>query len=226
MCLGFRVCVGLTTRSGRAIAEALDADALASRHPLDRAQYVWIKTMLEGQILTWGGDRVDMANSMESRPAFLDHHLAEFAVRIPPKLRIRDGVEKWVLREAMKEVLPEVLYKRKKFAFMAPPGDTDSAKQRAVDQLIERWLAPDRVEGAGIFEPHCVEEFLERSRVSKDAVQKKRQDIILNHLLQIQMLHEQFASKDLHSAPDRSDNCRNDDEAACRELNQTGACSS
>ena len=41
---------------------------------LDKAQYVWIKTMLEGQILTWGGDRVDMAHSMEARPAFLDHH--------------------------------------------------------------------------------------------------------------------------------------------------------
>ena len=64
---------------GRAIADALDADAIRNRHPLDKAQYVWIKTMLEGQILTWGGDRVDMANSMEARPAFLDHHLAEYA---------------------------------------------------------------------------------------------------------------------------------------------------
>jgi asparagine synthase (glutamine-hydrolysing) len=60
-----------------AIANTLDKDMLDGRHPLDRAQYVWIKTMLEGQILTWGGDRVDMANSMEARPAFLDHHLAQ-----------------------------------------------------------------------------------------------------------------------------------------------------
>ena len=33
--------------------------------------------------------------------ACLDHHLAEYATRIPPDVRIRDGVEKWVLREAM-----------------------------------------------------------------------------------------------------------------------------
>ena len=55
---------------GHAIAAKLDAEAIRGRHPLDVAQYVWIKTMLEGQILTWGGDRVDMAHSLEARPAF------------------------------------------------------------------------------------------------------------------------------------------------------------
>ncbi len=101
---------------GAAIAAELDRDYLHNRHPLDKAQYVWIKTMLEGQILTWGGDRVDMANSMEARPAFLDHHLAEMAANIPPNLRIKEKTEKYVLREAMKGLLPEVLYKREKFA--------------------------------------------------------------------------------------------------------------
>ena len=60
-----------------AIAERIDRSMLEGRHPLDIAQYTWSKCQLEGQILNWGGDRVDMANSMESRPAFLDHHVAE-----------------------------------------------------------------------------------------------------------------------------------------------------
>src|SRR5690606_1420531 len=47
-----------------AIAAKIDRRQLEGRHLLDRVQYSWIKTMLEGQILTWGGDRVDMANSM------------------------------------------------------------------------------------------------------------------------------------------------------------------
>ena len=72
---------------GKAIAEQLDADQLDGRHALDKAQYVWIKTMLEGQILTWGGDRVDMANSMEARPAFLDHHLAACLLYTSPSPR-------------------------------------------------------------------------------------------------------------------------------------------
>src|SRR5690606_40743325 len=114
--------------AGEAIAATLDGEQLKGRHALDKAQYVWCKTMLEGQILTWGGDRVDMANSMEARPAFLDHHLAALAVQLPPEHRIKGRIEKWVLREAMKGILPEVLYKREKFAFMAPPAHTDEKK--------------------------------------------------------------------------------------------------
>jgi len=57
--------------------------------------------MLEGQILTWGGDRVGMASSMEARPAFLDHRLPTVAVQVPPELRIKVRTEKYILREAM-----------------------------------------------------------------------------------------------------------------------------
>src|SRR5690606_22863888 len=92
-----------------AIAAELDPDMLRDRHPLDKAQYVWIKTMLEGQILTWGGDRVDMAHSLEARPAFLDHHLAEAAAGIPPTMRIKGLTQHSVLPDAMKGVLPERL---------------------------------------------------------------------------------------------------------------------
>ncbi|MCA9469676.1 MAG: asparagine synthase (glutamine-hydrolyzing), partial [Nitrospira sp.] len=48
-----------------AIADGFPAHKMKGRHALDIAQYTWIKTMLECQILNWGGDRVDMANSME-----------------------------------------------------------------------------------------------------------------------------------------------------------------
>lgn len=120
---------------GAAIAETFNSDALKNRHPLDKAQYVWIKTMLEGQILTWGGDRVDMANAMEARPPFLDHHLAEYAAMLPPSMRIHGRTEKYVLREAMKGLLPETLYKREKFAFMAPPAHTDPKNGR----LSSHW---------------------------------------------------------------------------------------
>ncbi len=180
-----------------AIAGEIDPAMVRGRHPLDIAQYTWSKTMLEGQILTWGGDRVDMANSMESRPAFLDHNLAEFAVRIPPSLRIRKGVEKWVLREAMKGVLPEVLYKRQKFAFMAPPSHTDVTKQQAVEKLIGRWLTPELVGDAGLFEGERVQDFLRQLPNETDPVTSKRNDIILNHLLQLHILHQQFVADDV-----------------------------
>lgn len=175
-----------------AIAEAIDPDAVAGRHPLDRAQYTWSKTMLEGQILNWGGDRVDMANSMESRPAFLDHHLAEAAVLVPPELRIHGTTEKWVLREAIKGVLPRVLYEREKFAFMAPPAHTDAAKRAGLEELADRYLSRRSIEEAGLFDPDAVAGFLESARTDRDPVSQTRRDKILNHLLCLQVLHHQL----------------------------------
>lgn len=128
-----------------AIAHSFDHDQLKDRHVLDKAQYTWSKTMLECQILNWGGDRVDMAHSMESRPAFLDHHVAEMAREIPPHLRIKGNTEKWVLREAMKSILPKVLYEREKFAFMSPPAHTEKKKRNALQALKDQYLSNDAI---------------------------------------------------------------------------------
>ncbi len=183
---------------GAAIANALDESAMRGRHPLDVAQYVWIKTMLEGQILTWGGDRVDMANSMEARPAFLDHHLAEFAATIPPQYRIRGITEKWVLREAMKGVLPRVLYEREKFAFMAPPAHTDPAKRKALGALTSRYLNSGSIRHSNLLDEGGVRDVLDRyaddSRPRDELVQL---DAVVNHLLGVQILHDQLVDQDV-----------------------------
>ena len=183
---------------GDAIANALDADMLEGRHPLDKAQYVWIKTMLEGQILTWGGDRVDMANSMEARPAFLDHHLAEYASRIPPSMRIRGRVEKYVLREAMRGLLPKVLYEREKFAFMAPPAHTDPKKWQAMKALSDRYLSDEAITASGLLSTTGVNKLFETHENPDTTTATQVQlDAVINHLLSVQILHEQFVATDV-----------------------------
>ncbi|HAR56052.1 MAG TPA: asparagine synthetase B, partial [Idiomarina baltica] len=166
--------------------------------PLDRAQYVWIKTMLEGQILTWGGDRVDMANSMEARPAFLDHHLAEYAFTVPPHLRIKGNKEKYVLREAMKGLLPETLYKREKFAFMAPPAHTDPEKWKAVERLAEEFLSEQAVKDAGLLDFDAVQAVFARHSSSDVTAEEQVQlDAVINHMLGVQVLHHHFVATDV-----------------------------
>jgi asparagine synthase (glutamine-hydrolysing) len=183
---------------GAAIAGALDKDMLENRHPLDKAQYVWIKTMLEGQILTWGGDRVDMANSMEARPPFLDHHLAEFATRIPPTFRIKGKTEKYVLREAMKGVLPKVLYEREKFAFMAPPAHTDPKKWAAMKSLANKYLSDEAIDKTGLLDKDNVKKLFELHEASDTPVATQvKLDAVINHLLGIQILHKHFVETDV-----------------------------
>jgi asparagine synthase (glutamine-hydrolysing) len=183
---------------GKAIAATLDQSQLDDRHALDKAQYVWIKTMLEGQILTWGGDRVDMANSMEARPAFLDHHLAAAAVQVPPELRIKGKTEKYVLREAMKGLLPEVLYKREKFAFMAPPAHTDDTKWQQMMQLADKYLSADAIDAAGLLDKTGVKALFARHDLPETtAAEKVQMDAMINHLLGVQILHQHFIATDV-----------------------------
>lgn len=183
---------------GKAIAEALDEDMIDGRHPLDKAQYVWIKTQLEGQILTWGGDRVDMANSMEARPAFLDHHLAEYAAKIPPSMRIKGRTEKYVLREAMKGVLPNVLYEREKFAFMAPPAHTDPEKWSAMRKLADKYLSPEAIEDAGVLDHAAVTRLFELHEDENTSASTQVQlDAVINHMIGIQVMHDKFVRADI-----------------------------
>jgi len=183
---------------GQAIAEQLNPEQLEGRHALDRAQYVWIKTMLEGQILTWGGDRVDMVHSMEARPAFLDHHLAEVAVQVPPELRIKGKTEKYVLREAMAGLLPEVLYKREKFAFMAPPAHTEPKKWQQMKELAKTYLNAQAIADAGLLSADGVNALFARHEdpATSDA-ERVQMDAVINHLLGVQMLHRLFIASDI-----------------------------
>src|SRR5262249_32338598 len=72
---------------------------LAGRLAVDRASYLWSRSALANSILRTLGDGTEMAHGIEGRLPFLDHRLFEFACQLPIAFRIRDGVEKWVLRE-------------------------------------------------------------------------------------------------------------------------------
>ncbi|BAU10650.1 asparagine synthase [Leptolyngbya sp. NIES-3755] len=183
---------------GEAIANALDSSQIAGRHPLDKVQYIWIKTQFESQVLGWAGDRVDMANSMEARPPFLDHHLVEFAVTLPPLMRFRGKRDKYVLREAMKGLLPKALYDRQKFAFMAPPSHTDVEKQRALRSLCDLYLSKRAIAEAGLLDATAVDQVLQRHADPNTPLSTRTQlDGIINHLLSVQLLHQQFVAADL-----------------------------
>lgn len=66
-------------------------------------------------------DRVSMASSVESRLPFLDYRLVEFVFALPDDLKLRDGYSKYILRQAMRDLLPERLVStRVKRHFLAP----------------------------------------------------------------------------------------------------------
>jgi asparagine synthase (glutamine-hydrolysing) len=67
------------------------------------------------------GIGTEMAHGLEGRVPFLDHVLSHFTAVPPPGVKIRDGVEKWLLREGLKDILPPAFRARHKRPFTAPP---------------------------------------------------------------------------------------------------------
>jgi asparagine synthase (glutamine-hydrolysing) len=95
---------------------------LMGRSAVHQSLYLWSKTMLPGYILTMLGDRMEMAHSIEGRVPFLDHHVVEAIRSQPVSLKIRGMTEKYVLREAVRDVITDTVYRRQKHPFMSPPA--------------------------------------------------------------------------------------------------------
>jgi asparagine synthase (glutamine-hydrolysing) len=85
---------------------------------LDRLLYADLKTYLVELLMKQ--DQMSMAASIESRVPFLDHHLVEFAAALPPRMKLRGFTTKWILREAVKTLLPQTILTRPKMGFPVP----------------------------------------------------------------------------------------------------------
>ena len=90
-------------------------------HWLSTIQYLDIRGYLPLDILT-KVDRMSMAHSLEARVPFLDHKLVEYAATIPPEFHLHNGSTKYLLKTAMRGILPDSLIDRRKQGFAVPLG--------------------------------------------------------------------------------------------------------
>jgi len=101
-------------------------------------------------------DRNSMAHSIEARVPFLDYRLVEFAFGLPDDCKIRGTTTKYILRQAVKGVLPEAIRTRKdKLGFEPAAALTFAVAERHSHALkdnpteFEReWFRPDRLREA------------------------------------------------------------------------------
>ncbi|MBI4369646.1 MAG: asparagine synthase (glutamine-hydrolyzing) [Elusimicrobia bacterium] len=106
-------------------------DRLASlgqfKDPMDIIFYIDYRGYLPDCLLV-KMDIASMANSLEARSPFLDHRLVEFAAALPSAWKIKGKTTKWILRETLREKVPDFILKRRKTGFGAP---------------VDRWLRRD-----------------------------------------------------------------------------------
>src|SRR3954453_13335079 len=78
-----------------------------------RMTYLELKQRL-AELLLMRVDKMTMATSVEARVPFLDHDFAEFAMSLPPSMKVRDGMGKFALKRAVSKFLPDdIVYRQK-----------------------------------------------------------------------------------------------------------------
>lgn len=133
---------------------AVDHARMVHRHRLHQRSYADFKLRMADHLLADHGDRVSYAHSVEARFPFLDAELIDFMTRIPPGLLVRDGTEKWLLRQVALRHLPPALARREKFGFVAPGAA--SLLQRGIP-WVDELLSPETIRKQNIFDAEMVQ---------------------------------------------------------------------
>jgi asparagine synthase (glutamine-hydrolysing) len=89
-------------------------------------------------------DRCAAAHGLVAHVCFLDPNVVEYAMRIPTRLKLRDGVEKWILRRAMAGTLPEQVLARPKAKFWEGAGVGEMLAEHADEKVSEEDFARER----------------------------------------------------------------------------------
>lgn len=129
-------------------------DKISNLNPIHKRSYVDFKFRLSDHLLSDHGDRVSYANSIEARYPFLDIEFIELVKRVDPSLFIKNGVEKYILKEASKPYLPSSIYNREKFAFVAQ-GSNYLLSENI--EWINDLISYDKIKREGYFDPDTVE---------------------------------------------------------------------
>jgi asparagine synthase (glutamine-hydrolysing) len=131
---------------------------------LDRMLYLDCRTWLCDDILV-KVDRASMAASLECRAPFLDYRIAEFAARLPHRMKLRGGQKKIGLRRLARRFLPSSIVDRKKAGFNSPTVEWLSGPLRP---LVEELFFDGALASLGLcWQPRLAtqwREFLEGAR--------------------------------------------------------------
>ena len=162
---------------------------LTGRDPLNQSLYLWAKTMLPNYILTMLGDRMEMAHSIEGRVPFLDHHFVETVARMPVAQKIRGMTEKYVLREAAREVITDTAYKRQKHPFLSPPATLNPDER--LNAFVQDSLRGPNLGSLPFFDQKKVIGLLDQMH-SLDESSRVANDQVLMILVSLCVLQERY----------------------------------
>ena len=122
-----------------------------------------MKSYLPGDLLV-KTDRMTMANSLEARCPFLDQQLLEFTAGIPSKLKLKGMTTKYILKRALRGIVPDEIIHRKKHGFGVPVGRWFRTSLKRY--LHETLLSPEALQ-RGYFHESSLRRLIEEHQSGK-----------------------------------------------------------
>jgi asparagine synthase (glutamine-hydrolysing) len=117
--------------------------------PLAQDQYLEIRTLMSGYLLSSQGDRMLMAHSVEGRFPFLDRNLAALADSLPSSYKLRGLDEKHVLKRAAHGFVPPSILARPKQPYRTP--DALSFGSPEASEWLDSVAGDEALRDAGVF---------------------------------------------------------------------------
>jgi len=195
---GMRDAIG--SRDVRALLLSTLPEDFGSWSHLGQDQYLEVRTLLSGYILSSQGDRMLMANSVEGRFPFLDPDVVALANSLPDAYKLRVLDEKHVLKRVSKGLIPPSVAARKKQPYRAP--DALSFVGPSAPAWVHERLAEDAVRAAGVFDPRPVTALWKKCQARQDESQFSNADnMAVVGVLSTQILHEKLIASQPQSAP-------------------------
>jgi asparagine synthase (glutamine-hydrolysing) len=115
--------------------------------------------------ILYKSDRMSMARSLELRTPFLDHRLMEFAAGLPLSFKVHGSNLKFILRELMRDKLPQAVLQRGKQGLDIPTHDWF---RHGLRQLLLDVVTPDALRATGIFDVSAVQKVIARHLEGRD----------------------------------------------------------
>jgi len=158
--------------------------------PLSRAQYTEMTIFLSNYLLSSQGDRMAMGHSVEGRFPFLDHRVVEFASRVPTSYRLNGLEEKFILKQAARDLIPMELCQRPKQPYRAPISRCFLCDDPP--DFVGELLSEEAIQRAGYFHSKKVERLLAKCEKQEGHLVSERENMALVGILSTQILDHQF----------------------------------
>ena len=161
---------------------------------LQRNQFLEMRTLLDGYLLSSQADRMSLAHGVEGRYPFLDHEIVEWAFHLPDHYKLPRLSQKHLLREAFRAELPAEIVDRPKQPYQAPDL-RPFIRAGAPTGVARDHLTPDAVKRVGLFEPRMVQRFLEKWKRGVPEQVGYRDNMLMCFLVSTQLVAHQAATR-------------------------------